>query len=155
MPRRRRAVPPARRVWHAHGPRMSAAPSATGSLSIAHVDAEAGFSGGEVQVFLLMEGLRRRGHRNVLVAPPGSRSASEAGRRGIETRAVPMRGDLDLPAVLRLKHELARAEVDLVHLHTGRATWLGGLAARWAGLPAITTRRQDRPLARSRRTRLV
>ena len=29
---------------------------------IAHVDAEKGFSGGEEQVFLLVEALRRRGH---------------------------------------------------------------------------------------------
>ena len=28
-----------------------------------HVDAEMGFSGGEVQVFLLLEGLRARGQR--------------------------------------------------------------------------------------------
>jgi glycosyltransferase involved in cell wall biosynthesis len=126
-----------------------------GTLAIAHVDAERGFSGGEVQVFLLMEGLRARGHRNVLIAPPGSKSAREAARRGFEVRTVPMRSALDLPAVLRLKRELAGARVDLVHLHTARATWLGGLAARWAGRAAITTRRQDRALARSARTRLV
>jgi glycosyltransferase involved in cell wall biosynthesis len=126
-----------------------------GSLSIAHVDAEQGFSGGEVQVFLLMEGLRARGHRNVLFAPPGSAGEREARRLGLETRAVAMRSDLDLPAVLRLERELARARVDLVHLHTARATWLGGLAARRAGLVALTTRRQDRALARSWRTRLV
>jgi len=125
------------------------------ALAIAHVDAETGFSGGEVQVFLLMEGLRRRGHRNVLFAPPGSDSAVEALRRGLDARSVPMRGALDLVAVLRLKRELERAGVDLVHLHTSRATWLGGLAARWAGLRAITTRRQDRAVPRSVRTRLV
>lgn len=125
------------------------------ALSIAHVDAETGFSGGEVQVFLLMEGLRRAGHRNVLVAPPGSRAAAEATRRGIETRPATMRNDLDLPGVLRLRQRLAAAEVDLVHLHTSRATWLGGLAARWLGLPAITTRRQDRRVRASARTRLV
>jgi glycosyltransferase involved in cell wall biosynthesis len=126
-----------------------------GTLSIAHIDAEKGFSGGEVQVFLLAEGLRARGHRNLLIVPPGSRSQGEAERRGLEWQAVPMRGALDLPAVLRLARLLERASVDLVHLHTGRATWLGGLAARLAGRAAITTRRQDRPVARSPRSRLV
>lgn len=125
------------------------------ALSIAHVDAETGFSGGEVQVFLLMEGLRRAGHRNVLVAPPGSRAIEEARRRGFETRPATMRNDLDLLGVLRLRERLAAAAVDLVHLHTSRATWLGGLAARWLGLPAITTRRQDRRVPASARTRLV
>ncbi len=125
------------------------------ALAIAHVDAETGFSGGEVQVFLLMEGLRRRGHRNVLIAPPGSRSEAEARVRGLESRGVPMRGDLDLLAVWRLKRALLGAGVDLVHLHTGRAAWLGGLAARLARLRAVTTRRQDRALPRSPRARLL
>lgn len=125
------------------------------TLTLAHVDAESGFSGGEVQLFLLMEGLRRRGHRNVLLSSPGSRAESEARARGIESRAVRMASDLDIPAVAALKRELDSIGSNLVHLHTGRATWLGGMAARLAGLPAITTRRMDRVVKRSWRTRLV
>ena len=41
------------------------------ALRIAHVDAEKGFSGGEVQVFLLIEGLAERGHQGTLLCPPG------------------------------------------------------------------------------------
>ena len=55
---------------------------ATGSpgagLTIGHVDAERGFSGGEEQVFLLLEGLRSAGVRNVLFCPPGSASEQRA-----------------------------------------------------------------------------
>ena len=98
-------------------------------LTVAHVDAETGFSGGEVQVFLLIDGLRRAGHRNVLVCPPGSACASEAERRDLETRTVPMRGDVDVLAVRSLARELRDLRPDLVHLHTGRATWLGGAGA--------------------------
>ncbi len=43
-------------------------------LAVAHVTGESGFSGGEVQLFLLIQGLSDRGHRNALVCPPGSRS---------------------------------------------------------------------------------
>ena len=124
-------------------------------LCLAHVNAESGFSGGEVQVFLLLEGLGRLGHRNVLFCQPGSASAVEAARRGIDWRAVPMRGEIDLPAVLALRDGFRRARVDLVHLHTGRATWLGGLAAWAAHLPAITTRRMDRRVKAGWRTQLV
>lgn len=66
-----------------------------------------------------------------------------------------MRSDLDLGAVLGLARALRTAAVDLVHLHTGRATWLGGLAARLARLPALTTRRMDREIRPGLRTRLV
>jgi len=124
-------------------------------LSIAHVDAEMGFSGGETQVFLLIEGLRERGHRGTLLCPPGSRAGARAKERGIPVRSVRMASDLDVGAIAHLKRELETLQPQLVHLHTGRATWLGGLAARLAGLPAITTRRMDRPIRRGWRSRLV
>jgi glycosyltransferase involved in cell wall biosynthesis len=120
-----------------------------------HVDAEKGFSGGEVQVFLLLEGLRARGQRVALAAPPHSRALAEAQRRGIESCAVHFANDLDLASVFALRRELERLRPDLVHLHTGRATWLGGHAARWARVPAVSTRRMDREVRRNARTRWV
>jgi glycosyltransferase involved in cell wall biosynthesis len=124
-------------------------------LAIAHVTGESGFSGGEVQVFLLVEGLRKRGHRNLLVCPPGSRSEREARRRGFEAHCVGMRSDASLHAAWRIGRGLRRWRPDLVHLHTGRANWLGGLAAWRLGLPAVTTRRMDRPVKRGARTRFL
>jgi glycosyltransferase involved in cell wall biosynthesis len=106
-------------------------------------------------MFLMMEGLRRRGHDSVVCCPPGSRSAVEARRRGFETVVVRMRNDLHLGAALALARAFRRARLDLVHLHTGRANWLGGLAARLAGLPAVTTRRMDRAVHAGLRTRLL
>ncbi len=123
------------------------------SLSIVHVDAERGFSGGEVQVFLLLEGLRRRGHHNLLVCPPASRAEARARACGLATRTVPMRNDADLPAVWRLRRVLREVAPDLLHLHTGRATWLGALAARGLGIPVLTTRRMDRTVKRNARNR--
>jgi glycosyltransferase involved in cell wall biosynthesis len=124
-------------------------------LQIAHVTGESGFSGGEVQLFLLLEGLRRRGDRVSLICPPGSRAESEARRRGIELHTVPMGNDLSLRAVLRARRELRTARPDLVHLHTGRANWIGGLAAWSLGIPVITTRRMDREVKRGPRTRFL
>lgn len=124
-------------------------------LRILHVDAETGFSGGEVQVFLLMAGLRARGHVNVLAAPPDSVAIDTARTTGFDVAPVRMSADWDFPAVRRLRKVIAEHAPDVVHLHTGRATWLGGLAARGTGVPAITTRRMDREVKRNWRTRLV
>jgi glycosyltransferase involved in cell wall biosynthesis len=124
-------------------------------LDIAHVTGESGFSGGEVQVFLLMEGLRKRGHRNLLICPPESASAEEALRRGFEVRGARMRNDASLLGALRIRAHLRARRPDLVHLHTGRADWLGGLAAWQLGLPAITTRRMDRRVGRGPRKRFL
>jgi len=133
----------------------SRVPAAGPSLCIAHVDSELRFSGGEVQVFLLMEGLRALGWRNLLVCRPDSRAAAEAAARGFDTRVARMQNDLDLAAVPRLTRIFRESGADLVHLHTGRATWLGGLAAWFAALPAVTTRRMDRRVKRNWRTRLI
>ena len=133
----------------------SPAPAADPPVCVAHVDAERRFSGGEVQVFLLMEGLRALGWRNVLVCRPDSRAAVEAAARGFETCVVRMQNDLALAAVPRLARSFRECGADLVHLHTGRATWLGGLAAWFAALPAVTTRRMDRRVKRNWRTRLI
>jgi glycosyltransferase involved in cell wall biosynthesis len=122
-------------------------------LRIAHVTGELGFSGGEVQVFLLMEGLRARGHANLLVCPPESGAEREARRRGFAVECVAMRNDLSLGAARRIAAALRRHTPALVHCHTGRANWLGGLAARWAGAPALSTRRMDRRVSPGLRTR--
>ncbi len=124
-------------------------------LTIAHVDSEIGYSGGEVQVFLLMQGLNQLGYRNLLCCPPNSRCQEEATRTGIECIPVRMRNDLDARAVVALRNAFRRHSVDIVHLHTGRATWLGGLAARMCGIPAVTTRRMDKPIKKNWRSQLI
>ena len=124
-------------------------------LRVAHVTGERGFSGGEVQLFLLMEGLRARGHANLLVCPPDSGVEREARRRDFAVECVVMRNDLSLGAARRIAAVLRRQAPALLHCHTGRANWLGGLAARWAGVPALSTRRMDRVVSRGLRTRLL
>jgi glycosyltransferase involved in cell wall biosynthesis len=112
-------------------------------------------SGGEVQVFLLMEGLRTRGHRNVLLCPAGSRAEAEASRRGFETRPIRMRHHLSLGAIRAVGRLCRGLGADVVHTNTGRDAWLGGFGAWRAGLPSVTTRRMDRTIRRGLRTRLT
>jgi glycosyltransferase involved in cell wall biosynthesis len=120
------------------------------------VTAERGFSGGESQVFLLLERLRERGHRCVLVAPPGSRSIEEARRSGVSTRTLAVRGDLDLLAAARLRRMLRGERPDVVHFHSMRAHVVGAPAARLAGVRGVVaTRRMDYPIARHPLNRLA
>jgi len=119
------------------------------------VNSELGFSGGEQQMFLLMRGLRERGHQNLLVCRDGSRSAQRARAEGFEVELVPMANDLDPRAFLGLRRALRSWEPDVANLHTGRACWHGGLAAWSAGLPGVAIRRMDRRVRPGLRTRLV
>jgi len=124
-------------------------------MRIFHIDPEHSFSGGEVQVFLLMEGLRRLGHENVLVCSPDGEPCRRAREQGFRTYLVKVHNNIDLAALIRLKRILTSGQPDLVHLHTGRANWIGGLASRWAGFPALSTRRMDRKVKDNWRTRCI
>ena len=57
------------------------------------------------------------------------------------------------PGATRADGDRNRHAPALVHCHTGRANWVGGLGAGWEGLPAMSTRRMDRPVMRGLRTR--
>jgi glycosyltransferase involved in cell wall biosynthesis len=124
-------------------------------LSICHFDAERKFSGGELQVFLLMRGLRARGHRCILVAPADSIALQRARSEGFEVRACALRSGFDLFSVAGASRLLRELRPDVVHLHTSRAAWLGGMAARRGGIPAIFTRRMDPRIRPGWRTRCV
>lgn len=104
---------------------------------------------------MLMRHLRDRGVENVLAAHPGSRSEAVASELGFDCFTTPMRGYADLAAVRGLARIAREVAPDIAHLHTGRSTWLGGLAAWRCGLPAITTRRMDRRVSRGLRTKLI
>jgi glycosyltransferase involved in cell wall biosynthesis len=68
---------------------------------------------------------------------------------------VTLRSDWSLAGALALSRQLRDAAPDLAHLHSGRAAWLGGLAAARLGLPALATRRMDRRLRRNPRNALL
>lgn len=122
-------------------------------MRVVHVTTERGFGGGEVQVLLLLDGLRERGLAQVLVAPRGSAVGAMARSRGIEVVEIPLAHPLDLVSVWRLRRVLRGA--DLVHLHTGRAAWLGALASALANCPRVITRRTMRRVRRGLRTRFT
>jgi glycosyltransferase involved in cell wall biosynthesis len=103
--------------------------------------------GGARQVLLLARGLQARGVSTTLVCTAGGAVEAAATRAGLPTRPVPMGGDLDLPFVRRFARLLGELSPDLVHVHSRRGgEWLGGRGAARAGVPALLTRRVDRPV---------
>ena len=119
----------------------------TGPLKILHVETGMHLYGGALQVNYLLAGLKRGGGtENVLVCPAGSRIGREAESVANRVYAVPMRGDLDFPFILRLVRIIRTERPDIVHLHSRRgADVLGGIAAKLTGTRCILTRRVDNP----------
>ena len=113
-------------------------------MKILHVETGRHFLGGPQQVIYLINALRERGHKNVLVCPPDSGIDTVAREHGIWVQNLFCAGDLDLPFAYRLAQYLGDKRPDLVHCHSRRgADILGGLAAEFANVPAVVSRRVD------------
>ncbi|PWG64900.1 glycosyltransferase [Spiribacter halobius] len=115
-------------------------------MKVVHVEAGRHLYGGALQVVFLLEGLQARGIESVLVCPPGAEVGRRARELGIDVREIPLRGDHDLPFILRLVRLLRRERPDILHLHSRRgADTLGGIVGRLAGVPTVLSRRVDNP----------
>jgi len=113
-------------------------------VKILHVETGRHFLGGPQQVIYLIKALRERGHSNILVCPPDSGIDGVARQAGIHVQNLFCAGDLDLPFAYRLSQFIREKQPDLVHCHSRRgADILGGLAASFADIPAVVSRRVD------------
>ena len=92
----------------------------------------------------LARGLVDRGHDCTIVCPPGSGIDTAARLAAIRVRNLFCAGDLDLPFAYRLTQYLQAERPDIVHCHSRRgADVLGGIAASFADVPAVVSRRVD------------
>jgi glycosyltransferase involved in cell wall biosynthesis len=123
-------------------------------MRVVHLESGRHLYGGAQQVCYLMMGLADEGIENVLVCPRDSAIANRVtGMNNVaEVVEIPMGGDLDIALPGRLRTLLASRKPNLVHVHSRRgADKFGGWNARWAGVPAVLTRRVEsaefKPLA--------
>jgi glycosyltransferase involved in cell wall biosynthesis len=113
-------------------------------MKILHVETGRHFLGGPQQVIYLIDALNERGVENILVCPPDSGIDSVAREHGIRVQNLFCAGDLDLPFAYRLTQFIRQEKPDVVHCHSRRgADVLGGLAASFADVPAVVSRRVD------------
>jgi glycosyltransferase involved in cell wall biosynthesis len=113
-------------------------------MKILHVETGRHLYGGPQQVIYLLGALISRGHECTLICPPDSGVDRAARVAGIPVRNLFCAGDLDLPFAYRLSQYLQSSRPDLVHCHSRRgADMLGGLAASFADVPAVVSRRVD------------
>ena len=114
--------------------------------TVVHVEAGMHLYGGALQVFYLLRGLSDKPVRNVLVCPQGSAIGKAAAGVVDKVFEVPMKGDLDVGFISRLRKIVRLEKADLVHLHSRRgADVLGGIAAALEKTKCVVSRRVDNP----------
>ena len=116
--------------------------SAGPPLSVAGVDPERGFAGGETQVLGLTRALLAMGHRAELLCDPEGELWGRARAGGVACHPLPIRNALDFAAAAKLRAILRRECYDVVHFHTARAHALAPWV-RWRARASVVTRRMD------------
>jgi glycosyltransferase involved in cell wall biosynthesis len=128
-------------------------------LVIFHSESSMGWGGQEIRVFSELGWLKRHGHTAALLAPPGSHLGERAERAGIPVAWVPMPHALDPVAIFRIARRLRRQRAQILVTHSSVDAWIGGAAARLAGVPVVRMRHlsvpvQSNPLSRAVYTRM-
>lgn len=117
---------------------------------ILHTEASLGLGGQEIRILAEARWLREHGWGALVACQPASRLLAEAGAADVPAVALPMRGALDLPALLALRRLMKARGVALVHTHSSVDSWLGTLAAKSLGLPVVRGRHVTIPIVTRR-----
>jgi glycosyltransferase involved in cell wall biosynthesis len=110
-------------------------------MKVAHLDTGREWRGGQQQVLLLLDGLRRRRIECLLLAPAGP-LLERARAAGHEAREWSARGEWDVAAIQSAVRMLRAFGPDVAHLHSAHAHTLGVAAARLANRPAVVVSRR-------------
>jgi glycosyltransferase involved in cell wall biosynthesis len=116
--------------------------------TVLHTESSPGLGGQEVRTLSEARWTAERGWRVLLAGQPDGRLLGRAREEGLEVAGVRMRGAWDLGAVWALRCLIRREKISLVHTHSSVDAWVGGLAARAAGVPVVRTRHVSIPIRR-------
>jgi len=116
---------------------------------ILHTEWSGGFGGQEIRTLSEMQGLKARGYWVGLAAAPHTPIYQKAEKLGLPVFALPFRGNLDLKTLFGLIKIIRAEKIDLVNTHSGKDTYVGGLAAKLCRIKFIRTRHLSYRLKKS------
>ncbi len=119
-------------------------------MKILHINTERTWRGGEQQTLYLLSSLIDRRISCHLVCQAESPMAQKALEAGVEVFPIAMRGEVDLPASLRIRKLITRHGYDIVHSHTSHAHTLAFFASLGCRTCRLVTRRVDFSIFRNR-----
>ncbi|EMK08676.1 MULTISPECIES: glycosyltransferase [Leptospira] len=111
---------------------------------ILHIDTEIGWRGGERQLLLLAEGLKKRKIPQLILGRPGSALESRCSDQGLPFQAVDMKGEWDITSIQTIRAVVLEKRIKLIHTHTAKAHTLALFAkSKLPNTKLIVSRRVD------------
>jgi glycosyltransferase involved in cell wall biosynthesis len=124
-------------------------------LTILHTEASKGWGGQEIRV--IQESLRFHeiGYRILIACHEDSGIAEKAEEVGLPVYIVPMRFSCDPLAIIKFVRLIKTEEVDIIHTHSSKDSWIAGIAGRISGTPVIRSRHLTTPVKQTRTAAIV
>ncbi len=110
-------------------------------LRIAHIDTGLSLRGGQRQMLMLAQGLRERGHEQVIVCPEGSSLEDRAQRDGFGVFSLPEYDPGHAFGILLWRQQLKTWAPEILHAHDGRGQTLAWLASLGMPVGRVASRR--------------
>lgn len=99
-------------------------------FTVLHTESSKGWGGQENRILKESVGLGKYGARVIILCQPGSTLAKNARSEGIEVRTCRMSKHYDVAAIASILSLIKREKVDVVSTHSGRDSFLAGIAGR-------------------------
>lgn len=124
------------------------------TIKVLHTEWSDGWGGQEIRIIGEMLAVREQGVEVFLACRDHATIKKKALEHGIKVFTLPFRGNADIKTLLALKNIIKEHDIDIVNTHSGKDTWVGGLAAKFAGVKFIRTRHLSNRI-RSSRTNFI
>jgi len=119
-------------------------------IKVLHTEWSDGWGGQEIRIINEMIAVREQGVEVFLACRDHAIIKQKALDNNIEVFTLPFRGNADFKTLFSIKNIIKSNQIDIVNTHSGKDTWVGGLAAKLAGVKFIRTRHLSNPINPSR-----
>ncbi len=109
-------------------------------ISVLHTESSKGWGGQENRTLKESIGLKKIGARVFILCQPGSTLGKMAAAEGIEVRICRMKKHYDLPAIAFIMKVISSERIDVINSHSGRDSFLAGIAGRMSGRKPVIVR---------------
>jgi len=120
------------------------------TIKVLHTEWSDGWGGQEIRIINEMIALREQGVEVFLACTNHAQIKQKAVDNDIKVFTLPFRGNADFKTLFGIKKIIQENKIDIVNTHSGKDTWVGGLAAKLAGVKFIRTRHLSNPIKSSR-----
>ncbi len=120
------------------------------AIKVLHTEWSDGWGGQEIRIVNEMIAMREKGVELFLACREDATIKEKAQEAGFKVFTLPFRGNTDIKTLYRLIRIIKTYHIDIVNTHSGKDTWVGGIAAKLAGAKFIRTRHLSNPINSSR-----